>query len=175
MLKAKLDVKIVLFFIVGLMLTSCGSKKVLYNPVEVNDLSQKLKIEISNDDKNMPLYAEVSQWLGVRYKSAGVSKKGVDCSGFAHLIYQKVYGVAISRSSSEQANMSHKVSKNRLETGDLVFFATNSKNRNRINHVGIYLKEDKFIHASTSRGVIVSSLKEKYYIQSWRKGGKIKR
>jgi lipoprotein Spr len=67
----------------------------------------------------------------------------------------------------------HKVSKNNLKTGDLVFFAT-SKNSNRINHVGIYLKNGSFIHASTSKGVIVSHLDEGYYSRTWKKAGRIK-
>jgi lipoprotein Spr len=164
-----------LFFIVffACLLASCGSKKALYNPNEVAALSKKLGVEIRNNDENMPLYAEVSTWLGVRYKYAGLSRKGVDCSGFAHLIFRDVYGLYIPRSSGDLANSVKSVSKKNLRTGDLVFFATNSKNKNRINHVGIYLKDDKFIHASTSKGVIVNSLNDNYYQRTWKKGGRV--
>lgn len=166
--------KLIFVFLIGITLASCASKKTLYRPNEVADLSYKLGIEIKNDDPDMPLFAETSTWLGTKYKAAGLSRGGVDCSGFTHLIYKKIYKIDISRSSAEQAKNVRNISKSKLRTGDLVFFATSSKNRNQINHVGIYLKNDQFIHASTSRGVIVSSLNEDYYRKAWKKGGRVK-
>jgi len=166
-----------------LITTSCGTQKttsggLLYDPKEVSQLSGKLGIELSNinrdDDRNMPLYAEASLWLGVPYRYGGLSRKGLDCSGFTHLIYQKVYKKKIPRSTSDLSSMKmHQISKRSLQTGDLVFFAT-SKSHNRINHVGIYLKDGCFIHASTSRGVIVSRLDEGYYERTWKKGGRVR-
>lgn len=168
------------FFV--LFATSCGTHKgggsgLLYDPKEVAELSGKLGIELSNmnkeDDYHMPLYAEVSQWLGVPYRYAGLSRRGLDCSGFTYLIYQKVYNKKIPRSTSDLSRMKMKhVSKRNLRTGDFVFFAT-TKNRKNISHVGIYLKDGFFIHASTSQGVIVSHLGENYYRSTWRKGGRI--
>lgn len=164
------------------LITSCGTQKSikgqLYDPKEVAQLSGKLGIELRNTDKeddyNMPLYAEVSQWLGVPYRYAGLSRRGLDCSGFAFLIYQRVYGKTIPRSTSDLSKMKmHKVSKGSLKAGDFVFFAT-SKNHKNINHVGIYLKDGQFIHASTSNGVIVSRLDEGYYERTWKRGGRVK-
>lgn len=172
-----ISITLILFF------SSCGSQKpsggVLYDPREVAQLSNKLDISLSNldkdDDKNMSLYAEVSLWLGVPYRYAGLSRKGLDCSGFTFLIYQKVYGKSIPRSTSDLSKMKmQNVSKRNLKAGDLVFFATSNKNKNRISHVGIYLKEGRFIHASTSKGVIVSHLDEGYYSRTWKKGGRLK-
>lgn len=165
-----------------LLATSCGVQKstkgLLYDPKEVAKLSDRLGIELKNtdkdDDKNMPLYAEVALWLRIPYRYGGLSRKGVDCSGFAHLVYKKVYKETIPRSTSDLSKMKmHKVSKGGLKAGDLVFFAT-SKSHGRINHVGIYLKDGKFVHASTSRGVIVSELTEGYYKRTWKKGGRVK-
>lgn len=165
-----------------LFASSCGTQKsqgrLLYDPKEVALLSDRLGIQLSNldkeDDRNMPLYAEVSQWIGVPYKYAGLSKKGVDCSGFSCLIYDKVYNKSISRSTADLATAKmQNVSKNNLKTGDLIFFTT-SKDRKRINHVGIYLKDGYFVHASTSRGVIVSHLDEDYYKKSWKRAGRIR-
>lgn len=172
---------ILLIFLV-LVVTSCGTQKKskgqLYDPKEVAELSNKLGIELSNtdkeDDKNMYLYAESSLWLGVPYRHAGLSRRGVDCSGFAYLMYQKVYEKNIPRSTSDLSKMKMQtISKNGLRTGDLVFFAT-SRNKNTINHVGIYLKDGYFVHASTSRGVIVSHLNEDYYNRTWKKGGRVR-
>lgn len=163
------------------MLYSCGSqkqqKKLYYDPKEVAKVSDRLGIDLNNmdkdDDQNMPLYAEVSLWLGVPYRYGGTSKRGVDCSGFTYLVYKKVYRKTLLRSTSDLANMNmKKLSKSHLRTGDLVFFAT-TKNKKQISHVGIYLKNGYFIHASTSRGVIVSHLEEEYYSKAWRKGGRI--
>lgn len=172
-----------LSFVVSILLfSSCGSQKMtnnrlLYDPAEVSNLSAKLGVKLSNldkdDDKHMPLYAESSLWLGVPYRGGGLSSKGVDCSGFAFLMYQKVYGKKIPRSTADLSRMKmKKVSKNDLQTGDFVFFATSSKNK--INHVGIYLKDGYFVHASTSKGVIVSHLYEDYYRRTWKKGGRLK-
>lgn len=173
---------ILLLPVILLIATSCGTQKtqgrLLYDPNEVAMLSNRLGIQLNNldkeDDRNMPLYAEVSQWIGVSYKYAGLSKKGVDCSGFSCLIYDKVYNKKISRSTSDLATAKmQNVSKKNLKTGDLVFFTT-SKDRKRINHVGIYLKDGCFVHASTSQGVIVSSLDEDYYKKTWKRAGRIK-
>ena len=68
-----------------------------------------------------------------------------------------------------------KISRDRLKEGDLVFFRTSSSVRKKEpNHVGIYLKNGRFIHASTSRGVVVSSLSEPYYVRTWIGGGRVK-
>lgn len=160
--------------LVLLLVASCGSHKVLYNPEEVSGLSRKLNIPISNDDVNMPLYVEVSFWMGVPYRYGGNSKSGTDCSGFVGEVFQKVYGRKLERSSDGQAKKNvHKVGKRKLKTGDLVFFRTAPKSK-KIDHVGIFLKDGYFIHASTSKGVIVSSLHEEYYKRTWRKGGRVK-
>lgn len=164
-----------------LLMVACGSqkssKRQLYDPQEVVALSKKLGVELSNtdkdDDRNMYLYAESSLWLGVPYRNGGLSRRGVDCSGFAFLIYQKVYNKNIPRSTSDLSKMKMQIiSKGRLCAGDLVFFAT-SRN-NKINHVGLYLKDGYFVHASTSKGVIVSHLNEDYYKRTWKKGGRIR-
>ena len=173
-------------FLFGLILlvTSCGTQRTasssLYNPKQVAELSNKLGIELKNtdkeDDKNIPLYAEASLWLGTPYRYGGLSKKGVDCSGLTYLLYQKVYKKKIPRSTADLSKMNmQKVSKSNLRAGDLVFFTTNSSHK-KINHVGIYLKDNRFIHASTSRGVVVDRLDQGYYSRKdvWKMGGRIK-
>lgn len=169
--KSNLFLLIVLFVF---FLSSCGSKKILYNPDEVAYLSQQLNISISNDDPVIPLYAEVSLWLGTPYRFGGSTKKGTDCSGFVSQVYQRVYGKKLERSSDAQAKKNvRNVRKGSLKPGDLVFFRTLKKSK-KIDHVGIFLKDGYFIHASTSRGVIVSSLNEEYYKRNWQKGGRVK-
>jgi len=157
-----------------LLLSSCGSHKtVVYNPVEVKQLSREMGFSINNTDENIPLYAEISTWLGVPYRHAGLSRRGIDCSGLVHRIYKNVYKKNVSRSTKDLEKNVKKRSKGSLKAGDLVFFATSGKS-NKISHVGIFLKDGYFAHASSSRGVIVSHLDEEYYKRTWKKGGEIK-
>ena len=111
---------------------------------------------------------ESAAWLGVPYRGGGNSKRGVDCSGLTSHLYKKVYHKKLKRNSDDQRTQDcHKVSKRNLREGDLVFFHNGRKKR-IASHVGIYLKDNKFIHASTSRGVIISSLNEDYgWIPVW--------
>lgn len=178
--------KIVLRYIIGflssiLLLSSCGSQKTvngaLYDPREVEELSSKLNISLSNfdrdDDRMMPLYAETSLWIGVPYRYGGTTKRGVDCSGFASVIFNKVYGLSLPRTTSDLGKAKYKkVGRNGLKSGDLVFFAT-SRNKKKITHVGIYLKDGYFIHASTKRGVVVDHINDAYYKKRWVKGARI--
>lgn len=109
------------------------------------------------------LNRQFMEWRGVKYRSGGLSKAGVDCSGFVHLTFRKKFGLSIPRTTRDLLGYGRKVSRRALRPGDLVFFRTGLRKR----HVGIYMGEDKFIHASTSRGVMVSNMQEKYWVRSY--------
>lgn len=127
----------------------------------------------SSGVENSALYIESASWIGTKYKYGGMSRSGVDCSGLTCLIYKTVYGKSLSRSSAGILNDNCKrIKKSSLREGDLVFFRTDGKNSKTPNHVGIYLKENKFIHASTSKGVIVSSLEQDYYVRNFIAAGR---
>lgn len=127
-----------------------------------------------NGVKNKALYIETASWVGTGYKYGGMSRSGVDCSGLTGLIYKAVYGKNLSRSSAGilQDNCK-RISKSGLREGDLVFFRTDGKRSKTPNHVGIYLKEDKFIHSSSSKGVIVSSMAQDYYVRNFITAGRV--
>ena len=98
--------------------------------------------------------------------------RGVDCSGLTSAIYKKVYRKELERNSEDQRKKDcRKVKKGKLKEGDLVFFH-NGRKKKRATHVGIYLKDHKFIHASTSQGVIISTLDEEYWKKHWLSGGR---
>ncbi|MEJ5170871.1 MAG: C40 family peptidase, partial [Fimbriimonadales bacterium] len=98
---------------------------------------------------------------GTRYRYGASSRSAVDCSGFTRLVFQR-HGVSLPHSSRAQANVGVSVPKSQLQKGDLVFFKTNRGTR--INHVGIYIGDGKFIHASSGGGKVqVNSLNEGYY------------
>jgi len=120
---------------------------------------------------NTKLYAFIDNWYGTKYKYGGLTKKGIDCSGFANVLYNEVYQKILPRSSYDIVNVIDVVEKEQLKEGDLVFFNI-GKNKN--SHVGIYLVNHYFVHASTSSGVIISSLDNPYYVKAYSKGGSVK-
>ena len=159
-------------FISGLLFTSCSSHKHLTQS-QTARLSQQLGFKITKKD-NLRLYTEAAAWIGTPYRYGGTTKKGVDCSGLVSQIYKQVYRKPLERSAARMAEKNcRRTTKGNLKAGDLVFFNT-SKNKRGINHVGIFLKSGHFLHASTSRGVIVSHLQEDYYRKAWKYGGKVK-
>lgn len=105
------------------------------------------------------LYDQYNNWRGVRYREGGLSKNGVDCSGYVHLTYKQSLNRTIPRSTELLAKSGSEVSSRQMRPGDLVFFKTGWKT----NHVGIYLKNGKFMHASSSRGVMISEIHNPYW------------
>ncbi len=128
---------------------------------------------LNTDVESLPskaLLENVDEWYGVHYRTGGNTKSGVDCSGFTVAIYAAVYGISLPRVSRDQYRTSRKISTTELQEGDLVFFNTRGHG---VSHVGIYLGNNRFIHASVSRGVMVSSLFEPYYLQRFVGAGRI--
>ena len=119
---------------------------------------------------NVALYKFIDEWYGVPYLYGGKTKSGVDCSGFASILYSTIYKKNISGSAASIFNACKAVSEKDLEEGDLVFFKINS---DKISHVGVYLKNHHFVHASTHKGIVISSLEEDYYKKYFFKGGKL--
>jgi len=105
------------------------------------------------------LYDQYNNWRGVRYREGGLSKNGVDCSGYVHLTYKQKLRRTIPRSTELLAKSGSEVSSRQMQPGDLVFFKTGWKT----SHVGIYLNNGKFMHASSSRGVMISKLDNPYW------------
>ena len=157
--------------VLAFFLGSCRTVTPRYDYQELARASVRLSIDIEMKD-NHALYVESSNWLGVPYRNGGTTKRGVDCSGLTSSIYKKVYHKNLERNSEDQRKKDcRKVKKGKLREGDLVFFH-NGRKKKRATHVGIYLKDRKFIHASTSQGVIVSTLEEEYWKKHWLSGGR---
>lgn len=168
--KQILYVSILLGLAVGLSSCRTSAPRVDYKALA--RASVRLGVDVDLED-NHKLYIESAAWIGVPYRPGGDSKRGTDCSGLTGQLYNKVYRTRLPRSTDEQKEESNKVAKRNLREGDLVFFSS-SRSRRKVAHVGIYLKDGKFVHASTSSGVIVSRLDEKYYIQHWLSGGRVR-
>ncbi len=139
----------------------------------VSSIQLKYAVLLNTEVESLPnktLLENVDDWYGVRYRTGGNTKSGVDCSGFTVAVYLAVYGIALPRVSREQYRISQKISTTELQEGDLVFFNTRGSG---VSHVGVYLGNSKFIHASVSKGVMVSGLFEPYYVQRFYGAGRI--
>lgn len=153
-----------------LCLTACSSTAPKANYRSLAQAAVRLQMDIDRKD-NHRLYVEASKWIGVPYRAGGSTRSGTDCSGLSSQLYQRVYRIRLPHSSQAQKQQAkHSIQKRNLREGDLVFFG-NGRSRKRITHVGVYLKDGKFIHAS-NRGVIISSLHEPYYKKCWIEGGR---
>ena len=131
--------------------------------------SKKLGIRLTGTE-NKQLIKAIDGWMGVPYRLGGCSKNGIDCSCFVQEIYSEVYGIALRRSSSEMFGDVRTVAVKDLKEGDLLFL---KKPGRKIFHVGIYLKDKKFVHVTTARGVVISNLHEDYYQKYFHAGGRI--
>ncbi|HGO5815455.1 TPA: NlpC/P60 family protein [Mannheimia haemolytica] len=105
------------------------------------------------------------EWKGTRYRLGGNSKAGIDCSGFMQVTFRDLFGIDLPRTTTEQANEGERISKSDLRTGDLVFFKTGRGPNGK--HVGVYVKNGQFLHASTKGGVIYSDLDSPYWSKAF--------
>ncbi len=122
---------------------------------------------------DIQLFFKTYEWAGTRYRYGNAAKqKGTDCSGFVGAIYKDVYGINLSRSSAGIWPQCKAVEKKDLREGDILFFKIK---KNRISHVGLYLGNNKFIHAAVLGGVIISDLDEPYYKKYFYMGGRIEK
>lgn len=146
----------VLFIIVQIILQGCASSptsgKITSSPLS----ARQIKLALAKQHAN---------WKGVRYKMGGTSHQGVDCSGFIYRTFKDRIGVQLPRTTELQSRLGYQISKTKLKPGDLVFFKTGNVFKSR--HVGIYTGNNEFLHASTSKGVIKSSLHNPYWKASY--------
>jgi cell wall-associated NlpC family hydrolase len=114
-----------------------------------------------SDFSDLKLQEEMKDYVGIPYRSGGTSLKGMDCSGFARTIYSSLFGIELPHNSAAQFSFPklQRIDEDELKTGDLVFFSQ----KKRINHVGVYLGEGNFIHATNGNGIMVSSLDDQHW------------
>ena len=110
---------------------------------------------------NYSLYRFIEEWLGTEYHRGGCDKDGIDCSCFVQKLYTTVFGTDLVRTSAEQYKICQHLKRSEgAHEGDLVFFKIHSRH---ITHVGVYLMNDYFVHASSSQGVMISNLNDEYW------------
>jgi len=175
----KIQITLSIFSVI-LLSTSCGVKKKTYSyesPGTKSDVLFKNGVSTAGkanltgyyagllgvepkDLENKELYTFIDSWMGSPHRLGGTTKAGVDCSGFVHMIFQKIYHKNLPRTSRDMADVVKRKYDNQLREGDLVFFSFGGKD---IDHVGIYLHNDRFVHVSTKQGVVISNLKDTWY------------
>jgi len=162
-----------------LVLSSCHSKKAVLKgePGEIvqpqASIAEKYSQILGVDEgaiQNGRLYAFIDQWMGTPYKFGGLDKDGIDCSGLALLLEQQVYGINIPRMTSQQVTVIKRKYEEELQEGDLVFFDYDGK---KFSHVGIYLQNGYYVHASSTKGVIIVKLHDPYTYKYFSRCGSV--
>ena len=155
-------IKLLLISLACLLLSACSTAP---NPVSTGNTTNKSNKQTTaqNMGEDQLLFyllrKEFAYWRGTPYQLGGNSKRGIDCSAFVMNVYKDSFNFKLPRTTETQVNKGYHVYKNQLQIGDLVFFKTGWRTR----HVGIYMGNNEFMHASTSKGVITSNLDNVYW------------
>lgn len=156
---------------VAVLLSACSTTntaKNMHPETRVVGMEDSSSLQASQDEfenmvRNLDVKSRImdqyADWKGVRYRLGGSTKKGIDCSAFVQRTFREQFGLDLPRSTYEQQEMGKSISRTKLRTGDLVLFRAGSTGR----HVGIYIGNNQFVHASTSSGVTISSMNEPYW------------
>lgn len=158
-----MKIKLLYFIFLCFLLGSCGSSR--HNVITSKEENSHVPTASPAPEKALNIVSRAKKFEGTRYKYGGTTKKGMDCSGLVYVCFLEE-DIAMPRTSRELSKQGKRLYLKEVNVGDLLFFET-GKNRKVINHVGLVvdvLKDEIFfIHASTSRGVIISSLSENYW------------
>ncbi|MGV3763127.1 C40 family peptidase [Parapedobacter sp.] len=173
-MKRKISVACLLFACLFTVSQAQTSADQPVNPSDPDNLakdyfSQIMGVAVSAST-NTKLYQFIYEWIGTPYRLGGKTKRGVDCSKFAYELYDKVFNTTLGHNSRNTYTQVDPIAKDKLMPGDLVFFKIRSRN---ITHVGVYIGDDKFAHASSSRGVMISDLNDAYWKRYYYNGGRM--
>ena len=148
---------------------SFSSKKTVVSPASSTTIENASSLQFKyallldlevEQVQNLNLFRVLDEWMGTRYHLGGNSKDGIDCSALMQNLFTSLYGITLPRTAREQYQSSKRINRAELKEGDLVFFNTVGG----VSHVGMYLQNNKFIHAS-SGGVTISDLYEDYWLR----------
>lgn len=170
-LRALKNNRLLAMIMIMLVFSACSSRKYTARPGTVPTTAAKAA-EAMSHLKSKELYRFINDWTGVQYVLGGLDKKGIDCSGFALLLQRNIYGNELPRRSRDQADAVSEKAIASLNEGDLIFFSFGGT---AVDHVGVYLNNNFFVHASTTRGVVVDDLSIPAYQKAFVKAGSLKK
>lgn len=147
--------------LIALVLTMGGCANMVAVPYAPQQVSVKLPPVDPADNAfvRQQIYQQYQQWKGTAYAYGGLGKNGLDCSGLVYITYRDKLDQTLPRTTGKLEQLGVAVPRQQLRAGDLVFFTTGIKSR----HVGIYIEDGKFLHVSTSKGVMISHLNDYYW------------
>lgn len=165
-------VRIIFLLSLVLLLGSCHSSKKATGKGKYKPKTEIVNVK-SLKGQEKRIVEEALTWQGTPYRYGASNKgKGTDCSGMVLSVYEKVTKKKLPRNSAKQADFCKKLKKKDVRPGDLVFFAT-GKDKNKISHVGIMVDDNRFVHASTQKGVLISEINTPYYQRTFRMFGRV--
>lgn len=159
-------ITLLMLLMAALFFSACSSRKKTVRP----NVSAIKAADAMAHLRNKQLYRFITDWTGVQYRLGGLDKRGIDCSGFAFLLQKDIYGNTLPRRSRDQASVVKEKSVAQLKEGDLIFFSFGG---GAVDHVGVYLNNNCFVHASTTRGVVVDDLSLPAYQRALVKAGSL--
>ncbi|RNC84537.1 MAG: hypothetical protein ED557_06040 [Balneola sp.] len=176
-----MKIQVLLVLIVGLFTTSCGmvkrgtipweerAKKEAERPIVATSDTPEETPEpprnLSKDERAIKSSLDVAfkDWQGVPYLLGGTGYEGVDCSAFMQVVFEDYFEIELPRNTRQQMKVGKSVKKNKIRLGDMVFFKTGRDTY----HVGVMVNNEQFMHASTSSGVMISGLQERYWANAY--------
>ena len=147
--------KLVTASVCGILLMACSSAGHYNSKTSSIKLAEK-RVDLNNTNqiKNI-LNQQYTEWRDVKHHMCGISKNGIDCSGLVYKTFRTKFGINVPRSTEYQSQTGQSIKKSQLKAGDMVFFKTGLKMR----HVGMYIEKGNFLHVSSSKGVMISNMK----------------
>ncbi len=134
-------------------------------PTNASVTTVKTTKKLSSSEKEIKkkLDEAFRDWKGIPYVLGGSSYSGVDCSSFMQIVFEDYFGAKLPRTTAEQLKVGKSIKRNKIEIGDLIFFKTGRKTL----HVGVAVSNGEFMHASTSSGVMISGIEERYWADAY--------
>jgi len=172
--------RLIVVFAAAILFSACHSKKLTVRNGDPHtmvkpdrDIADKYSTLMGVDRSNIQngtLYSFIDEWYGTTYRFGGLDKNGIDCSGLTLLLEQQVYGITLPRVTSKQVLVIKRKYEEELQEGDLVFFDFDGK---QFSHVGVYLQNGYFVHASTRKGVMIARLHDNGIYKFFSRGGSV--
>lgn len=145
--------------LLALMLTACSSQPPSHFKQAHFKQPNKVPLTAEQQETKQALMDVYHKWQGTPFRLGGTNHRGIDCSAFVQRVYQQALGVNLPRTTITQVKQGQEIDYSDAQVGDLVFFKTSSRSR----HVGVYIGHKQFMHASTSKGVMISRLDNPYW------------